>query len=202
MQKQKLQIAGGLLVVLVALAAADAILVEGGLPSPEAAPEEPETTMEEKTPPEEQPMKGVRKQTGPDVLSILEEAGFEIAEEGEESILRRVVPEEDADVHTRILLKDNDRAGMISWLETPNVKILFLALKEALHSSFSPELQDLVDEKQQRQGKPPRELLTFLDPAISEERLAFVRVRDRLYELHIPAGMDDAIFGLIEELTK
>ena len=91
---------------------------------------------------------------------------------------------------------------MISWLETPDVKILFLALKEALHSSFSPELQDLVDEKQQRRGKPPRELLTFLDPAISEERLAFVRVRDRLYELHIPEGMDDAIFGLIEELTK
>jgi len=77
-----------------------------------------------------------------------------------------------------------------------------LALKEALHTTFSPEMRDLVDEVQTREGRPPRNLLTFLDPAINSERVVFIRVRERLYEFHIAPGRDDSIYDLIESLTQ
>jgi len=79
---------------------------------------------------------------------------------------------------------------------------VFLALKESLHGLFSPDMRDLLDENQAPEGKPPRNFLTFLDPAISEERLVFVRVRERLYEFHIAQAKEDAMYKLVETLTE
>ena len=51
-------------------------------------------------------------------------------------------------------------------------------------------------------GRPTRNLLTFLDPGLSSERIVFVRVRERLYELHVAPGKDDVLFELVEALTQ
>jgi hypothetical protein len=37
---------------------------------------------------------------------------------------------------------------------------------------------------------------------LSPERLVFLRVRERLYEIRIAAGRDAEMFAMIEELTQ
>jgi hypothetical protein len=74
-------------------------------------------------------------------------------------------------------------------------------LKEALHESFSPQVQDLIDDVLSEEEGPERHMLTFLDPNLSDERFVFIRLENRLYEFHITEGKDDSIFALIEELT-
>jgi len=143
---------------------------------------------------------GVRPAKGPNVLETLVLQEFMFQDTRETSLLEIIISE--ADVKSRVLMKDADRSGLIAWVESPRVKVYFLALKEALHNSFSPAVTDLVDEMQRREDRPTVNLLTFKDPAISEERIAFVRVRDRLYEFHIAQGNDDAIFALIDALTE
>jgi hypothetical protein len=105
-------------------------------------------------------------------------------------------------VTTRVLLMDGDRAGLLAWIETPSVKQVFLVLKESLHILFTPEVRDLLDEVQTTPGKAPRNFLTFRDPGISEERLVFVRVRERLFEFHIAPLKEDAIYKLVEALSE
>lgn len=193
-----------LFLALFALAGADILFVEG---LPFAPP--PDTPEIETPPPPERRVPvppaptGTTKAHDPDVLSVLQANDFTTSEESVPSILTRVIPEENAEnIHVFVLLKKNDRAGMLAWVESPAVKTYYLILKEALHASFSPEVRDLVDETQKREGHPVRNLLTFKDPGISEERIAFVRVRQRLYEFHITEDAEDMIFALIEELTK
>ena len=160
---------------------------------------------EEVTPPPTQDVLGtgdsVAKQSGPVVTEVLASLAVESQSMEEPSIIRRVIPPE-ISVPSLILLKDGDRIGLLSWTETPQVKNFFLALKEALHESFSPGLSDLVDETHTRPGKPVRNFLTFKDPALSSERLVFIRVRERLYEFHIAEGKDDVMLQVIEALTE
>lgn len=139
---------------------------------------------------------------GPDVLLTLTRLGFEIENSNELTILRTVIPQGEADVQTYALLIKGDRAGLIAWTESAQVKSYFLALKEALHASFSPRVIDLLDETQRLPGKPPRNFLTFLDEGLSPERLVFLRVRERLYEIRITEGNDEKIFEAVEELTQ
>lgn len=146
---------------------------------------------------------GTRKQTGADVGSILAEQKFEIETLSESIFLAKIVPPEDGiKVTGAILLKDGDRAGVLAWVDSPQVKLYFMALKEALHQSFTTAVKDLVDETQRREDKPIRNFLSFLDTGISEERIVFVRVRERLYEMHIAEGRDDLMFGLIDAITE
>ncbi len=105
-------------------------------------------------------------------------------------------------VEARVILKDNDRLAYFAWIDSPDAKITFTALKEALKTSFSSQLQDLVDETQERPDKPVRNVLSFLDPAIHSERVLFVRVRQRLYEFHIAPGREADIQGLMDALTE
>ena len=144
---------------------------------------------------------GVAKQSGPNVEDALAKLQIMHQPTDTQSLLRRVVAPP-TPVTTLVLLKDGDRVGLLSWVQSPRVKTYFLALKEALHTSFSPEMKDLVDEAQQREGKPVRNFLTFLDTAVDPERLVFIRIRDRLYEFHIAEGKDDVMFGLVEALTN
>lgn len=148
------------------------------------------------------PVGGIQKLAEPDVSQILTVLGFQQAPVEETTLIEQIVPADLATTHKYIVLQNGDRAGIIAWTDSAQVKIFFLALKEALHSTFSPQMQDLVDETQQRAGKPTRNLLTFKDPEISEERIVFVRIRERLYEFHVAEGMDQAIFELVETLTE
>ncbi|MDD5026361.1 MAG: hypothetical protein PHH13_03215 [Candidatus Peribacteraceae bacterium] len=144
---------------------------------------------------------GVLKANGPDVDQTLAANQLTANPTDERSLLQGIVTD-GTEVKTRVLMINGDRAGLISWVDSPKVKLYFLSLKEALSQSFSAEVRDLVDETQQPAGKPVRNLLSFSDPGIAEERLAFMRVRERLYEFHITAGSDDAIFVLIDALSK
>ena len=146
--------------------------------------------------------KGQRRVQAPDVEQTIAQLGFEMQDTNELMLMRTVISQEEATVHSAVLLKDGDRAGVIAWTESPKVKIYFLGLKEALHVSFSSAITDLIDETQRPQGRPVRNMLSFFDPGISEERLVFVRVRDRLYEVHSASGADEVVFELIEALSR
>ena len=143
---------------------------------------------------------GVRKAQGPRIQDVLAALKFEPQETSEATLVEQVLPA-GVIINRLALLKDGDRAGLVAWLDSPDVQAHFLALKEALHVSFSTQVRDVIDEIQRREGKPPRNLLTFIDPGLSDERLVFIRVRERLYEFHVANGRDEVIFDLIEELT-
>jgi len=184
----------GLAIVLLGLGTADALLTDALLPA---------SDIEQKGPmikPPSQPTVA-QKSYGPNVLETIVSQRFTFSNTGESSLIERIITDETR-VESRTLIKDGDRSGFVAWTDSPRVKVYFLALKEALHTSFSPQVQDLIDETQREPGRPIQNLLTFFDPAISEDRLVFIRVRERLFEFHIAQGKDDLLFGLIEELTK
>jgi hypothetical protein len=232
LQPMRKSLAGISIVILaLALGAADAVLVEGGLPK-DVLPDAPSIGQSYDSTQDSRPtaqtksglsesgqqsmpspssasavvssatLGGVPKSSGPNVLQTLTTLGFEIQDSSELTILRSVIPEQEATVMTKALLRNGDRAGLIAWTESPQVKIYFLSLKEALHASFSPRVEDLLDELQRIPGKPPRNFLTFLDPALSPERMVFLRIRERLIELRIAEGHDEAMFKLVEALTQ
>jgi len=147
------------------------------------------------------PAGAVVKKSGVDPQTIATQLNFTMEETSQKSLLSAVVRDPSL-VTTRILLLDGDRAGLLAWIETPDVKQVFLVLKDSLATLFSPEVRDLLDEVQSPPGKAPRNFLTFLDPQLSEERFVFVRIRERLYEFHIAPGKDEAMYRLMEELTK
>ena len=148
------------------------------------------------------PKQGVRRNQGADVQSILQKQKFTIGKVNEKVILEKIIPSNDTNLQSYVLLKDGDRAGLIAWTTSSKVKEYYLTLKEALHNAFTSEVKDLLDETQRREGRPTRNLLTFFDPGILSERVVFIRVRERLYEFHVTEGSSEAIFNLIEELTK
>ncbi len=146
---------------------------------------------------------GTPKQEGANVGKILAEQKFEIEPLAESIFLARIIPPEDGvKVTGAILLENGDRTGVLAWTDSPHVKLYFMALKEALHQSFSPAVKDLVDETQRQEDRPVRNFLSFLDTGISEERIVFVRVRERLYEMHIAPGKDERMFGLLDRGTE
>ncbi|MDD5623136.1 MAG: hypothetical protein PHI23_00300 [Candidatus Peribacteraceae bacterium] len=164
------------------------------------------TPFTETTPPvaeEPSPTGGVKKQAGPNVLETAVSLGLTFEDTNEKSLIAGVLPEEEKGmIQQRILLVNGDRAGFIAWIESPFVKRDLLNLKEALHSAFSPQVRDLLDEVQRPEGSPPRNFLTFFDPAINEERVVIVRVRERLYEFHVSEAKKDVIFAFIEALAR
>lgn len=145
---------------------------------------------------------GVAKSTGPDVAAVIREQGVTTEESSELTMLAQVVKTDSAPLATLAILKDGDRIGSATWIQSPSVKAVFIALKDALLPAFSPELKDLRDETLQEEGKPVRNILSFFDPSLSEERLLFVRVRERLFEFHIANGKEDAMNTIIQALTE
>ena len=194
----------GILALMFAIGALDALLIEKELlmnwrtETPEITEEPPVLEV----PQQQVPTGGVAKILEPNVAEISSVLGFSYQSHSDSTLIGQIVPPDHATTQSVVLLKDNDRAGVIAWVDSPQVKIYFMALKEALHSTFSADVKDLVDETQERPGKPTRNLLTFKDPVISEERIVFVRIRERLYEIHVAEGMDEAMFNLVETLTN
>jgi len=193
----------GLLTTMILLGVADAALLEG-MPTQKMAviSENEPTTPIVKLPTKPNTSGEVSRYLGPDIKDVLKKRGFTTANTREKIILEKIIPKEEATLQSYVLLKDGDRAGMIAWTNTPKVKQFYLVLKEALHSAFTSDVQDLLDETQRREGRPTRNLLTFFDPGLLSERVVFVRVREQLYEFHITEGSSGVIFDLIEELTK
>ncbi len=122
-------------------------------------------------------------------------------ETNEASFILLTVPDR-ATVKTSVLLRNNDRAFLFSWIESDDVKILFAALKQTLQEQFSGKVTELVDETRSPTNGAPVDYLSFLDPALSAERIVFFRIRNRLYELHVAENGDELLEQLVAELSK
>lgn len=117
------------------------------------------------------------------------------------SFLLLIAPDKTA-VKTAVLLRNNDRAFLLSWMDSDNVKSVFASLKQALQEQFSGKVTDLVDETRTPDNGPLVDYLSFLDPALSAERIVFLRVRTRLYEIHVAKNGEDLLGRLIEEMSR
>lgn len=188
--------AAGFLALLLAVGATDALVNRGEILAnlQASADESPATSAK--------PV-AVPRMAGPDILALIEEAGLTAtASSTEQSLLAQVSPQASATVQTRVLLLGNDRIGAIAWMEDGDAKTLFLALKQALLASFSPQVQGLRDEKIERQGFMTHTLLTFIDPALSTERFLFTQFGQDLVEMHVVPGRENVAYDLIERMTK
>lgn len=105
-------------------------------------------------------------------------------------------------VKTVVLLKLNDRAFLFSWMEDDNAKEMFSGLKQALSEQFSGKVQDLLDETRLPDSGPPVDVLSFYDPGLSPEKITFLRVRTRLYEIHTAKNGEDMLDALVAELSR
>lgn len=146
--------------------------------------------------------KGVstKKASGINVENVLAKLQLVTQETNEASFLLLTAPDK-SKVKTYVLLRNNDRAFLFSWMESDDVKSIFAGLKQALQEQFSGKVTDLVDETRTPAGGPLVDYLTFVDPALSAERIVFLRVRTRLYELHVAENGDALLEQLIAELS-
>lgn len=194
--RSKIIVTSALLLILGGLGAADYYSDNALTGDIAGEPTETETGTNEPL-----PEGAVRKNTGPEVSDAIAAVEDFSTEESEDLSLITQIVKDGTPVRGLAILHDGDRAGSVTWVESGNVKNYFMALKEALLGTFSPDVSGLKDETLQEEGAPVRNLLTFTDPALSEEKLVFIRVRERLYEFHVADGKDAVMSTLIEELT-
>jgi hypothetical protein len=141
---------------------------------------------------------GVAKADGVDVAQELRAMGMTAQASEDLTFLAQV--SRDEPVQSLVILHNGDRIGSVSWIDG-DAKQAFISLKEALLSAFSADVKDLSDKTYQEPGMPTRNVLTFRDPALSEETLTFVRVRERLYEFHASGSGTVAMQTAIAALT-
>ncbi len=146
------------------------------------------------------PAGAVAKNQGITVEQAAQQEGFTMQDTAELTLLSQIITE-NVRIRSAVLLKDGDRAGSVAWVESPDVKNIFVVLKDSLITAFSPQMRDLRDETLQETGAPVRNILTFLDPSLSEERILFVRVRERLFEFHIASKQEEAMQTFVDRLT-
>lgn len=142
---------------------------------------------------------GVQRDDGSPVDALLQRTPFEARASSSPMFLEVLLPDEAVEI--RDLFTENEFAGSIAWVESPEVKEDFLALKDALLPAFSPQLSALVDTTIRSPGLPTRNILSFRDPALNPNRLSFVRARNRLFELHAAPGMETALEALLDTVT-
>ncbi len=197
-QRKHVLVAGTFLVVLVGLGGAEAYVLRDKLQGALVGTQQP-TLMAT----EEQPvltMDGVHRDDGASVDALLaEHASFEVRPSTGQMFLAVLLPDETVEI--RDLFTNDQYAGTIAWVESPEVKDEFLALKDALLPAFSPQLSGLVDTTIRTPGLPTRNVLSFRDPALNPNALSFIRVRNRLFELHSTPGMEELLENLVSEVT-
>lgn len=137
----------------------------------------------------------------PDVLVTAKSAGFVPQDTTEPTVMKMVVSG-DTQIRSAVLLAPEDRGAFIAWTESSNAAADFDKLKRLVHASFSSGVQDLIDERQVEAGKPNRDVLSFLDPAIHPERLLFVLSGNRIYEFHVAPGHEPQVDTLLDRLTE
>lgn len=141
-----------------------------------------------------------KKRSNVNVHTVFQSVGLVSQETKEVGILAQLTQPDLS--RTVILLRNNDRAFLFSWIENDEVKEIMSALKKLLEDQFSPELTDLTDETMTSATGAPVDILRFYDPSISTEHIVFLRIRNRLYELHIAENGEEISDRLIEELSK
>ncbi|OGJ62420.1 hypothetical protein A3D12_01375 [Candidatus Peribacteria bacterium RIFCSPHIGHO2_02_FULL_55_24] len=134
------------------------------------------------------------------VQDIIAQMQFTTQESAEDTLLKQIATN-DVPTNTLVLLAENDRSGLLSWIKSPDAHLYFSALKEALSASFSPELHDLRDDREELPKNRTREILSFRDPALSAEQITIILSGNTIYEFHISPGKEERISPLIEALT-
>jgi hypothetical protein len=186
--RNKIIVTAALLLVITGLGAADYYVSGDGFGAQVANPNTPAPTG------------AVAKASGPSIENVAQTLNLETSKSDDLSLLAQAVTD-GTQVESTAILHDGDRAGSVTWVESANVKNYFIAIKEALLSAFSNQVSELRDETLQEADKPVRNILTFKDPQLSDERILFVRVRERLYEFHIADGQEETMNKLVEALT-
>ena len=141
-----------------------------------------------------------KKKSGVNIDEVLSALQLTPAASNEASIVELLA--KDKGVVTKVLLTNNDRAFLFAWLEDDDAKTTFAGIKRALLEQFSGNVTDLVDETRTSPNGPPVDVLTFIDPAISKERIFFLRVRTRLYEVHVADNGEGLQDQFIAALSK
>lgn len=171
--------------ILAVLGTADAVLLEQGALAIKPLP------LDETVP--------VAKKTGPDIPALLAELNLDARLLRESNLLEQVTPVGLA-IEYRTLFEDG-RLGSIAWIDGAQAKRSFTDLKQKLLQTFSGQLRELVDETTQAPDGPVVNRLSFIDPAISADRFIFLRVRERLYEIHVTPRREASLAGLLKALT-
>lgn len=105
-------------------------------------------------------------------------------------------------VNTVVLLQENDRAMLFAWLDSNDAKTIFATLKESLQATFSTQVRDVTDQTLAPPDGAVTDVLSFIDPALSSEKIIFGRTRTRVYEIHVTRGKEELATKLIAELAK
>jgi hypothetical protein len=142
----------------------------------------------------------MKKKSSVSVDDVIQKLGLVSVQTSERSLLSISVTT--VPVHTSVLLLRGDRALLFSWIESDDVKDIMTTMKKSLQDQFSVQVSGLLDETRQTPNGPPMDVLRFLDPAISSEEIYILRVRNRLYEIHVAKNGTDVLAQLMEELGK
>ena len=145
--------------------------------------------------------KGVQKQSTQTVQELMQAIGISVQDTQEKSLLERINPSS-TPVQTKVLLAENDRGALLSWMDTPDAKTIFFALKQSLLPTLSQQTANLIDKTVEPDDGPPYDLLSFNDPTISQGTIIFVRVRTRLYSLEVAPGRESAMRQVLDALTR
>jgi hypothetical protein len=182
----KLVVSSIFILLLGGLVVADAMLVEGWPPT--AAP-----AVDVQKP-------GVVKQSANSPLAILAAAKLAVAKQSQPTLLEQVITNKQA-IERFNILDDNTPIGSIAWYEGLEVNDYFIAMRESLFTSFSSSVKDLQDTTVRKPGSPTVEKLEFNDQQLAPGTTVFMRVRQRLYEIHIEDGFELDMRGVINKLT-
>jgi hypothetical protein len=142
-----------------------------------------------------------KKKAGIDVPLVLSELQL-ITQPTEEAGFLSFMMKDASGVKIWVLLRNNDRAYLFSWIDSPDAKTIFGSLKQALSEQFSGKLTDLIDETRAPTEGPPVDILSFFDPTLSPEKIVFLRVRTRLYEIHTAKNGEETLDSLVAKLSK
>lgn len=130
------------------------------------------------------------------IMNIIRQEGFSVISTPDTGFLNDVLPD---GLHREraILLYDGDRAAFLEWVQSESAQRYFLILKTVLHQNFSENVEGVDDEEWNGSAS----VLTFHDPALSEEWFLFVRIADQLLEFRVPFGMLEHIRTLLTAIV-
>lgn len=194
----KIIVTGVLLLCLIGLGTADYFFATDILSPDLVVVQEQATSSSTQT--VTSPTGGVAKHQAADVPETLQTLGFTTTASSDRSMLEQVVGT-DLPLRSFTILKNGDRIGAVIWIESPEAKEYFFSLKEALLAAFSPQVRELEDVTNVDPGMPVRNILTFIDPTLSEERLTFVRSGERLLEFHTVLGKENDMKVALDGLS-
>jgi len=141
------------------------------------------------------------RSTNEDLMVVAQTKGyaFRPVSRKEGSILHAVSSRQ---LRSVVLMRDDDRVAAAFWFSDPDAKGLMDMLTAYTFDLLSKDVQRLTDEPIHRNGFAPIDLLAFTDPALSEERMVFAKIRDSLYEFHVSEEKEGWVQGLLLEIAR